>query len=429
MKDINKIIDESLIDEVKKRILTEQPKNLSGLENLASLSTVLNKIANIEDVGDESNFNVLITLHDVSEEEIENINKTIHNDLEQGGYGDNFDVEINTVTDGNAVHAKIKITSGEDETLAKDMEEYNEEEDCQECGDNIEMNEEFTEDDLRELFGDDDEIPEPHSFHQKPENEIEPDDEQFGDDEFFGDDKGNEGFPDADEEQPPVVYDLDDIQQMMKNTQTENGMNENTKPKKVLKLTETEFQSMIKKIVSESIPGLEAVKKAQNINKRETDTHMANVNKKIKHALDFPGNDKPEFPKPIGKGDKVAYENTTEEEEEIEDNRGAGMENLIPQNKPSKEYTKRIEKALDGDSTMGNSQDSPNVVKDDVGKNIQKAAKRRVDIKKKEPIYPKEAVPVNTKKLEESTPEINNIIQEEIQRMKLIYGYNEKTQS
>ena len=98
MKDINKIIDESLIDEVKKRILTEQPKNLSGLENLASLSTVLNKIANIEDVGDESNFNVLITLHDVSEEEIENINKTIHNDLEQGGYGDNFDVEINTVT-------------------------------------------------------------------------------------------------------------------------------------------------------------------------------------------------------------------------------------------------------------------------------------------------------------------------------------------
>jgi hypothetical protein len=421
VKEINKIIEETLTNEVKKRILTEQeedqPKNLSGLEKLASLSTVLNKIANIEDIGDENNFNVLITLNDVSEEEIKNINKTIHNDLEEGGYGDNFDVEINTVTDGSTLHTKIKITSGGDETLAKDMEEYKEEEDCQECGNNVEMNEEFSEDDLKELFGDDDEIPEPHSFHHKPENETEPDDDDITDDEFFGDE-------DKMPEHTPIVYDLDDLKAM-----TDHEMNENTKPKKVLRLTESKFQEMIKKIVAESIPGLEAVKKVQNINKRETDAHMVNVNKKIKHALDFPGNDKPAFPKPIGKGEKVAYRNTTSEEEEIEDNRGGGMENLIPQNKPSKEFTERIEKALDGDPTMGNSQDSPNAIKDEVGKKIQKAAKRRVDIKKKEPIYPKEAVPVKTKKLEESTPEVDKVILEEIERMKRIYGYNEKTQS
>jgi hypothetical protein len=83
---------------------------------------------------------------------------------------------------------------------------------------------------------------------------------------------------------------------------------------KKLRLKESELISLITKMVSESIPGLEAAKNSHRESGKENNVHLADVDKKMKDYLSFNGNDNPEFPKAIGKGDKVVFKQHLEKE-------------------------------------------------------------------------------------------------------------------
>ena len=80
---------------------------------------------------------------------------------------------------------------------------------------------------------------------------------------------------------------------------------------------------------------------------------------------------------------------------------------------------------------MGNSQDAANVIKTDTGKNIGKTSEKKKGIEKKAKEVswghswksPEEVVIVK-----ESKNRMSSILEEEIKRMKKMYGYNEKTQ-
>jgi len=206
---------------------------------------------------------------------------------------------------------------------------------------------------------------------------------------------------------------------------------ETTKTKKVLRLTESQMLSMIKRIVSESVPGMDVTKKAQNQSKSDNESHAKEVADKLKKASSFDNNDNPEFPKPIGKGEKVARQNTSEEDEIVADNRGGGMEDLNYETEPSENFKKRLKMSLLGDKLMGNSQDAANVVKSDTGKNILDKVERK---KKKEAAEDNVSwghswkEPENVNVVKESKIKFSSILNEEIEKMKNISNYNKKTQ-
>jgi hypothetical protein len=206
------------------------------------------------------------------------------------------------------------------------------------------------------------------------------------------------------------------------------AMNEN-KTKKVLRLKESEMVNLIKKIVSESIPT--ATTKAQSQTKKDNESHAKEVANKIKKSQSFEGNDNPEFPKPIGKGDKVAHQNTKEQDEIVADNRGGGLEDLDYAIEPSEAFKDRLKKSLEGHSTMGNSQDAANVIKSDLGKKISDKVERKKEKETKEFEVswghawksPEKVVIVK-----ESETKFKQILNEEIEKMKKIASYDKKTQ-
>ena len=196
--------------------------------------------------------------------------------------------------------------------------------------------------------------------------------------------------------------------------------------KKTLRLKESEMLDMIKRIVKESVPGITVTKKAQTQSKKDNEANASDVAKKIKGATTFDGNDNPEFPKPIGKGEKVARKNSPEQEEEIEDNRGGGLEDLHYDIEPSQQFKDRLKKSLDGHTSTGNSQDAGNVIKSDLGKNIAKKVERKQKQRKDMVMYNKDVSP--TKEVNESKNSLSSILEEEIKKMKNIASYDKKTQ-
>jgi len=213
--------------------------------------------------------------------------------------------------------------------------------------------------------------------------------------------------------------------------------------KKTIRLTETELTNLIAKMVSESVPGLEATKKSHTESGKENSSHLKDVDKKMKDYLSFDGNDNPEFPKPIGKGEKVARKNTPKQEDEIKKN-FAGLENLDFDIEPDENFKKRLKMAIEGDRLMGNAPttEKTNVIpsngsklgeepKDKNGnsiptptaKKIEKQVKDRAEDKKNRVLYDKEAVPTN-----ESKVSFSNVLLEEINKMKKFSEYNKKTQ-
>jgi hypothetical protein len=208
--------------------------------------------------------------------------------------------------------------------------------------------------------------------------------------------------------------------------------------KKKIRLSETELTKMIAKMVSESIPGLDAAKKAHTESGKENKANISAVEKKIAATMKFDGNDNPEFPKAIGKGEKVARKNTTAQEDEIKKN-FAGLENLDYDIEPDAKFKDRLKKAIEGHTTMGN---APTTEKTDVkpsngaklgeepkdkdgnviptpetAKGIEKQVKDRQKDKDNRELYNKQAVPVKTKS-----------INEEVEKMKKMFNYNKKTQ-
>jgi len=205
----------------------------------------------------------------------------------------------------------------------------------------------------------------------------------------------------------------------------ECGTNMYESKKKTIRLKESELIKLINKMVTESIPGLDAVKSA-HAGDKETKQHLSDVEKRMKDAASFDGNDNPEFPKPIGKGEKVARENSEEENEFVEDTRGGTSLDLDYDTEPSKQFKDRLKKALEGDATTGNSQEYANVVKSDLGKNLAKQAERKDKKEDNQPMYNKDAQP--TKSVNESTFKMSEVLEEEIKKMKDMVSYNKKTQ-
>lgn len=196
--------------------------------------------------------------------------------------------------------------------------------------------------------------------------------------------------------------------------------------KKTLRLKESEMLDMIQRIVKESVPGITVTKKAQAQSKKDNESNASDVAKKIKGATTFDGNDNPEFPKPIGKGEKVARKNTPEQEDEIADQRGGGLEDLHYDIEPSQQFKDRLKKSLEGHTTTGNPQEAANVIKSDLGKNIQKKVERKHKQREDEVMYNKDVQPV--KVVKESKNSLSSILEEEIKKMKNIASYDKKTQ-
>jgi hypothetical protein len=214
--------------------------------------------------------------------------------------------------------------------------------------------------------------------------------------------------------------------------------------KKTVRLSESELTKLIAKMVSESIPGLDAAKKSHNESGKENQEYLASVDKKMKDYLSFDGNDNPEFPKAIGKGEKVARKNTPEQEEEIAKNY-AGLENLEYDIEPSEQFKKRLKMAIEGDALMGNGKvtepasikpsngaekgkeakekEGNHIQTPETAKKIEKQVKDREEDKKKRVLYSKEKVPVSESKVNFST-----VLDAEIKKMKNISEYNKKTQ-
>lgn len=207
--------------------------------------------------------------------------------------------------------------------------------------------------------------------------------------------------------------------------------------KKTLRLTESEMIGLIEKIVKktktikESVPGLQVTKKVQSDSKKENDDYMKDLEKKLKDYSTFDGNDNPEFPKQIGKGEKMAIQNTEEQNDDLNINRGGGMQDLDYDYEPSEQFKKRLKMALEGDPKMGNSQEAANVIKSKTGENISKITQKKKEaIKKEKQISWGHSwmTPEDVKTVNESKKEDKNILEEEIKRMKNIAGYDKKTQ-
>ena len=226
--------------------------------------------------------------------------------------------------------------------------------------------------------------------------------------------------------------------------------------KRTIRLTESELIAMIKDMVNESmqgdpgtkgVPGVTITKRAQQGSKKENDDYVKSVEKKMKDYMSFEGNDNPEFPHQIGKGEKVARQNTPEQDEEVSKN-FAGLQNLDYDVEPDEKFKERQKKAIEGHSTMGNApigekpsiepsngadkgeepkEKEGNVIETpETAKKINKQVKDRQKDKDERVLYPKEKVPM--KSVNESRIQFTDILNEEIEKMKKLVSYNKKTQ-
>jgi len=224
--------------------------------------------------------------------------------------------------------------------------------------------------------------------------------------------------------------------------------------KEVITMTESEMIDFIEKIVSEqkSIAGLETYKKNHKKSGAEGDEYIKSVTKKMKEYLkngskgDFDTNPKI-FPKGNGelaKMDKKAYVASPIVDEYIENfAQSPGMENLdYDEIKPNEDW---LEMNIEGSAKTGNSGEYANAVDTGLGKKVNAKRKKNYYAKEKKKSYNKAPQPVtdvagesqntDTKKmdkmftaLESTDKKTENKINEELDKMKNLFGYNQKTQ-
>lgn len=203
--------------------------------------------------------------------------------------------------------------------------------------------------------------------------------------------------------------------------------------KRKITLNETELVNLISRMVEDAVPGLQ---KAMSVRKTSGEQNKEGVNAMMKDVaksqLSFKGNTNAKFPEQNGKNvEKVATHNSEEDNEYVDDYRGGKAVDLDYDTKPSKQFQDRLKKSLEGDSTTGNSQDSPNAIKSDLGEKMAKSAERKKIKVKNDPMYIKDPAPVKkavAKTVNESEKKAKQIVQEEIKRMKEMAGYNKVTQ-
>lgn len=219
--------------------------------------------------------------------------------------------------------------------------------------------------------------------------------------------------------------------------------------KKTIRLTQMELAKLINEMVNDTmsnggVPGISVTKKAQAGSKKENDSALSDVDKKMKNYLSFEGNKNEEFPTSTKKGDDpVKINNTKEQDEEVAKN-FAGLQNLDYDIEPSETFKKRLKMAIEGDSLMGNANTTPkpsikpsngadkgkesddktgNNIPTETAKKIEKQVKDRAEDKKNRVLYTKERVPVS-----ENKTLTKEVLTEEINKMMKIVKYNSKTQ-
>jgi len=462
--ELDSVITEVLEQEARKLIkeqVSDTDHMINSVKSFHSLSGLINKIDEIEDAGID-NFSLLISIHNLTPEELvdacggtslgeaqKNLMQGLHHDLEDNGFGSDFDIDIETLGDEKALHLMIRITENNDKTLEDtEMKETKNTDPAVTGKKDIilggkEMDEQWEEaaaelapvlqDAAAQYIGG--KVADKLSSSDDKEEDV---DEATKDKTWMQDavNPKHEGYC-TPMSKPACTKKRKTLAKTFKKMAKQK--NESTE-KRVITLSEAEMNNFIKKIILEAVvapsggvlpggvPGIDITKKVHSDDGKENDAALEAVEAKIKKYLTFKGNDNPKFPHQIG-GEKVARQNSKKEDEIVDDNRGGTMADLTYDQKPSKEFEDRAKMSLVGASEMGNSPDAINAIKTDVGDNIAKRAERVKDIKREEPRYKKEAVPVKTKP--EKDPERglkDPVVEKDIERMKQMSEYKEKTQ-
>ena len=223
---------------------------------------------------------------------------------------------------------------------------------------------------------------------------------------------------------------------------------------RTLQLTEDEMIELIERIVMEQkAEGLKKTEKVLNQSKKENDSAIKAVTKKLKDYVKD-GSEEPYTPEakhfPQGNGemkktDKMMYTASDAVEEYIDQiARSGGMENLTyDEIKPNEEW---VEMNIEGSSKTGNSQEYANAVPTDANKKVNDRRKKNYLAKLKAQSYNKAPQPVYDlagksthndamsapdalmAKLESTDEKSKTKINEEIQKMLNLSSYNKKTQ-
>ena len=237
--------------------------------------------------------------------------------------------------------------------------------------------------------------------------------------------------------------DADDFKMLRKESKT-----------RTLQLTENEMIELIERIVMEQkAEGLKKTEKVLNQSKKENDSAIKDVTKKLKDYVKDGSEeaytpDPKHFPQGNGemkKTEKMMYTASDAVEEYIDQiARSGGMENLTyDEIKPNEEW---VEMNIEGSSKTGNSQEYANAVPTDANKKVNDRRKKNYLAKLKAQSYNKAPQPVYDlagksthndamsapdalmAKLESTDEKSKTKINEEIQKMLNLSSYNKKTQ-
>ena len=407
IKELDNMINQVLEEEAKKLIMeqiTETDHVIDAVKNFQSLSSLMDKISNVEDIGDG---NIGITIKTTPEELVQccggdslsgaqkNLMQGIHHDLEDNGFGNDFDVEIDTSGDENELILGIRISGNNDKTLS-DVEEQTKDTNP-------------TADDEKDIILGGEEVDEEKKDKKWIQKAVNPE---------------HEGYC-----TPMTKSTCTPERKKLAKTFKKMAKNESTQ-KRSITLSETEMEGLLKKIITETVKTMDP-KTEEVLNKdgKQNSDALKAVEKKIKDYLSFKGNDNPEFPNQIGQGEeKAARQNTKPEDEVVDVNRGQGIGDADYEYEPPKAFKDRQEDAIKGSSKMGNPSEAANAIKTDVNKNVVKGIKARKEAKAKEPFYKKEPVPVEQEGKNTPMRNVNEDVQKEIDKMKRMSAYNEKTQ-
>jgi hypothetical protein len=226
---------------------------------------------------------------------------------------------------------------------------------------------------------------------------------------------------------------------------------EKSESKETVQMTEDELVSFIEELVNEQkgTPGITAYKKHQKDSGKENKDYMKMLEKKMKDYLKDGSKGKFEMNPtmfPAGNGElgemsKKAYTPSGAVEEYIENFAySPGMENLqYDEIQPNDDW---LEANLEGSSKTGNSPKYANAVDTGLGKKINAKRKKNLYGVEKNRSYNRYPQPVDNagevkgssklnnmfKNLGESEDKKQNIINEDINLMKNLISYNQKTQ-
>lgn len=416
LKEFNNLIENILYSETKK-IITES-MDVDKIMTFQTLLGLKDKITDIKDNSSGDNVDICICVDGLTEEDIikccftsdieklqKDLMQGLHHDLEENGFGDDFSIDVEATENNDLIDLKIKINTNTPDEVMEEHKGYFTKEQVKKLADNAKKKGKLilgAKNELSELNDKyEEKVPATDVFELLKKHDLSELNSKI---KIKAVDEGNE-FTQAllkakeDGKDKFTVggkeYDVKECWSKLEEEECEECKSDMKESKKVIRITESRLIKMIEKIISESVPGLTAVKNAHIKSKKETDQHFKDVEKKLKDYSTFEGNDKPEFPKPIGKGKKVAYRNTTKQEEEIEDNRGGGLQHLKYDNEPSEMFKERMEMSIKGHTKMGNKvEGTGNVVPSKLGDKMVKQVKRKLDAEKDKPMYNKDPQPV-----------------------------------